>query len=204
MNVWNKIATDDELRITKIALEQNGFDVEVVDTAQQAKQAALDLIPHGSEVMTMASATLQAVGITDEIQNSKEYRSVKQQLSQMDRATQHREMQIIGSAPEYALGSVHAITHQGELLIASNTGSQLPAYVYGADHVIWVVGAQKVVSTLQDAFTRLEEYTLPLESKRVQKAYGMKESVIRKILIVKSELILHRVHIILVKENLGF
>ena len=38
----------------------------------------------------------------------------------MDRATQGREMQKIGSAPEWAVGSVHAVTETGQIIIASN------------------------------------------------------------------------------------
>ena len=42
---------------------------------------------------------------------------------------------------EYFLGSIHAVTEQGEIIVASNTGSQLPSYVFTSNNVIWVVGA---------------------------------------------------------------
>jgi hypothetical protein len=38
---------------------------------------------------------------------------------------QRREMRQLAAAPEYVVGSVHAVTDGGSLLIASATGSQL-------------------------------------------------------------------------------
>ena len=66
----------------------------------------------------------------------------------MDRTTQARERAKLGATPDLAIGSVHAVTEDGHVLIASNTGSQLPAYVYAAGKVIWVVGAQKIIKNI--------------------------------------------------------
>jgi len=45
------------------ALEANGFITCVVDAAEDARQAVLDLIPLGSEVHSGASATLETLGL---------------------------------------------------------------------------------------------------------------------------------------------
>jgi hypothetical protein len=50
---------------------------------------------------------------------------------------------------------------------------------------------------------RLEEYTLPLENIRSQKAYGVNSSI-NKLLIVNREFAPGRTTMILVKENVGF
>jgi hypothetical protein len=62
----------------------------------------------------------------------------------LDYATQLQEMKAIAGPPAYALGSVHAITREGTLVIASASGSQLASYAWGATNVIFVVGAQKL------------------------------------------------------------
>src|SRR6185369_4301874 len=143
-------------------LEENGMSGELVETKADAKTKVLSMIPKGSEVMTMTSVTLTQSGIEEEINTSGKYTSVKQKLQKMNRETDSREMQKIGAAPEWAIGSVHAITENGHVLIASNTGSQLPAYVYGAEHVIWVVSTKKIVKDLEDGMNRISEYILPL------------------------------------------
>jgi hypothetical protein len=124
-------------------------------------------------------------------------------LAELDPKTQGRERTILGAAPEYMVGSVHAITEGGSVVIASNTGSQLPGYASGASHVIWVVGGQKIVSDLDEAIKRIYEYTYPLEDLRAQEAYGINSNV-SKLLIVNKEVIPHRIKVILVKENLGY
>jgi hypothetical protein len=80
----------------------------------------------------------------------------------------------------------------------------MTAYIYGADHVIWVVGAQKITKDLAEGMQRLEEYVLPLESVRAHEAYGVPGSVIARLLINNKEVIPGRTSIILVKESLGF
>ncbi|MBI3342389.1 LUD domain-containing protein, partial [Candidatus Curtissbacteria bacterium] len=114
------------------------------------------------------------------------------------------EMQKLGAAPKWSVGSVNAVTEDGKVLIASNTGSQLSGYVYGSQHVVFVVGAQKLVKNLDVAMERIYEYVLPLESERAKKAYGMPGSFVSKLLIINKEVRPGRVRLIFIKEALGF
>lgn len=202
--MWNKIPEDSVIEKTVQALKANGMEALVVEKKAEAREKVLELLPKGAEVMTMTSRTLEQIGVLSEINESGKYDSVRKKLESMERETESREMQKLGAAPEWVIGSVHAITHNGEVLIASNTGSQLPAYAYGSDHVIWVVGAQKIVENMDQAAERLYGYTLPLEDERVKVAYGMPHSNVSKELVVKKEIRPDRITIIFVKEVLGF
>lgn len=204
---YSKLATSEQIEKTAAALTKNGFNVIIAESGQEAKDKALELIPKNSEVMTMTSITLETIGLAKAINESGNYDSVRNKLTKMDKKTQGSQMQKLGAAPDYATGSVHAITQDGKVLVASNTGSQLPAYAYGAGHVIWVVGAQKIVKDFQDGLNRIWQYILPLESKRAQKAYGLPEDWVSnpsKILEINREVTPRRINIILVKEALGF
>lgn len=202
---WKKIPTNEILNKTVQALKTNGIHAEVVDTGLEAKQKVLSLIPDGAEIMNMTSRTLDAIGVSKEIVESGKYNSVRNKLTKMDRKTQSLEMQKIGAAPEWTVGSVHAVTQDGKVLIASNTGSQLPAYVYGSPHVIWVVGAQKIVKDVDEGIKRIYDYILPLESVRLNKAYNITTgSYVSKLLIINKEFTPGRITMIIVKEVLGF
>jgi len=204
---WDTPANDKVIAKTVDSLKQNGVDAIIVTNGEEAKKKVLDFLPKNSEVMTMTSITLETTGIAAAINESGDYDSVKNKLSKLDRAKDSREMQRIGTAPEWAIGSVHAITEDGKLLIASMTGSQLPAYAYGAGHVIWVVGTQKIVKNLDDGMERIYDYILPLETKRARKAYNLPDtfnSNVSKLLIINKEIIPNRLTVILVKEKLGF
>ncbi len=203
MEKWEKLAAEKTIEDTVVSLRANGMDVIVVENGNEAKKKVLEMLPKDAEVMTMSSVTLEETGITEEITESDKFKAVKKTLMKMDRDTQGKEMNRIGAAPEWAIGSVHAVTQDGSVLIASNTGSQLPAYVYAANKVIWVVGAQKIVKNFEEGMKRLYEHTLKLESERMKKLYGM-PSFVSKLLIVNREIVKGRITIILVKEKLGF
>ncbi len=200
---YDNVPSTEIIEKTAAMLKEHNFKTEIVKTEKEAKEKVLSLIPKGSEVMTATSVTLDTLGLTDILNESGEYDSVKQKLSSMSRETQHRDMQRIGAAPEYVVGSVHAITQDGVVMVASNSGSQLPAYAYGADHVIWVVGAQKIVKDIDDGFKRIYERALPLESERAKKAYGVPGSFVSKVLLFNQEP-QRDITIILVEKALGF
>jgi L-lactate utilization protein LutC len=201
---YKKAPSESIINKTVESLNRRGFNAIVVSTKDEAREAALSMIAEGSEVMTMTSKTLEEVGIAEAINSGSEYVSLKNKLVSMDRTKESREMQEIGAAPAVAVGSVHGVTEDGQIIIASATGSQLPAYAYGADKVIWVVGAQKISKTLDTAMQRLNEYVLPLESERARIAYGVEGSNVSKLLIMNNEFTPNRIHVILVKEPLGF
>lgn len=205
MGKWDELASDKIIQNTIKALQQNGIEAFVVGNSQEAKKKVLGLIPEGSEVMTMTSMTLDNIGLSEEINKTDgKFKPVRDKLYAMDRKTQGQEMNRLGAAPEYVVGSVHAVTEDGHVLIASNTGSQLPAYTYGALHIIWVVGAQKIVKNTDEGIKRIYEHSLSLESERAKKAYGVPGSAVNKILIVNKEINPGRITLIFVKEKLGF
>ena len=184
------------------ALEEHGFSVEVVDDLDAARQAVLARIPHGSSVMTNTSVTLDQAGIADTINDGERYDSARNRMFALDFATQAQEMKAIGGQPDYALGSVHAVTRDGTLVIASASGSQLASYAWGAANVIFVVGAQKLVRTLEAAHERIYQHSLVLEDARAIAAYGQHSSV-GKILEIHQELP-GRIHIVLIRQVVGF
>jgi hypothetical protein len=199
---FTALPDDQALTATVVALEEHGFSVEVVDGLDAAREAVLGRIPHGSSVMTNTSVTLQETGITDAINDDGPYDSARNRMFALDFATQAQEMKAIGGQPDYALGSVHAVTHDGTLVIASASGSQLASYAWGAANVIFVVGAQKLVPTLEAAHQRIYQHSLVLEDARAQAAYGQHSSV-GKVLEIHQELP-GRVHVVLIRQSVGY
>lgn len=200
---WDQLASGVSIEKTKIALQANNIEVFIVENRDEARAKALELIPPGSEVMTMSSVTLETLGLTSEFNESGKFNSIKQKLSNMNRETQSEEMNKLGATPACAIGSVHAVTEDGKVLVASNTGSQLPAYAYAAQHVIWMVGTQKIVKNLEEGLKRIYEYCLVRESERMQKIAG-KTSFVSKILIVNREIKEKRITMVLIKDVVGF
>ncbi|HLO32801.1 MAG TPA: LUD domain-containing protein [Anaerolineales bacterium] len=200
--VFDRLASDEQIVRTMQALESNGIHTVVFETGEQARQYVMSLIPAGVQVYNPPSRTVDQIGLRAEIESSPSFQSLHSRLHSLDRVTQRAEMRKLISSPDVVIGSVHAITERGEVLIASASGSQLSSTASGADKVIWVVGTQKLVATLEEGFRRIREYSYPLENSRAQQVYG-RPSAINKILIIRGELP-GRITMILVKENLGF
>jgi len=199
---FNQLASDDQIDKTVQALEANGIHTLVVKTGSEAREYVMNMIPNGVEVYNPPSRTLDEIGLTKEIESSTNFQPVRARLHSLDRVRQQHEIRKLISSPNVVIGSVHAITEKGEVLIASASGSQLSSEAAGADSVIWVAGTQKLVSTLEEGLRRIREYSYPLENTRTMQVYG-KPSAVNKILIVNGEQP-GRITMILVKENLGF
>jgi acyl-CoA hydrolase len=199
---FTALPDDETLAATVVSLEEHGFSVEVVDDLDAAREAVLARIPKGASVMTNTSVTLQETGIADAINGGGDYDSARNKLNQLDFATQLTEMKAIGGQPDYALGSVHAVTRDGALVIASASGSQLASYVWGAANVIFVVGAQKLVASPEAARERIYGHSLILEDARAYAAYGF-NSYVGKILEIHQEQP-GRIHVVLIRQVVGF
>ena len=198
------LAEDEILEKTKKALENNGFQVFVVENGAEAKARVLALIPEGAEVMTNTSRTLDEIGVTAAINESGKYDAVRPKLMALYAdPTKKREQRKIAAAPDYAVGSVHAITEDGTLTIASGTGSQLGQYPYSAGNVILVAGTHKIVRDTEAAHRRIHEHALPLEHERALVAYGT-GSAVGKILTLRADRNPGRTTVVLIKEHIGF
>ena len=191
------------LERAEAALTAHGFTVEILDDAAAARARVQELIPEGTSVFTGASETLRLSGIEADINASGRYQAVRPRVLAMDRGTQADEIRQLTASPDVVMGSVAAVTETGSLVVASASGSQLPAYSGGAARAIWIVGAQKVVPDLSTALRRVEEHSLPLESARAQVAYGM-PSAINRLLILNAEYLPGRGTVLLLREAIGF
>lgn len=196
-------ASEDRIQRTAAALRANNIETVVVDSAADAKREVLARIPDGAEVHSGASKTLQEIGIVSELERSPRVDWLRKRTLAMDRATQGREIRKLVAAPDIMLGSVAAVTEDGKLLAASNSGSQLAPYAASAGKLILVVGAQKIVADVDDALRRVYDYALELESERLRGALGM-DSYVSYILIVNRDPRPGRTTVVMVREALGF
>jgi hypothetical protein len=204
---YGTLPTLDRVQRTVEAVKARGINAELVETKEAALERVQALIPPGCVVMTGASVTLQQIGLEEIlIRGDHPWRNFKDDLLAEKDPAKQATMRKQGTLAEYYLGSVNALAETGELVFASGSGSQLPAYAYTSRNVIWVAGAQKLTPTLDDALRRVRQYVLPLEDER-QKSLGNKAgSRINRILIIEGEpaYLRRNLTLILVNQVLGF
>ncbi|MFJ1810987.1 MULTISPECIES: LUD domain-containing protein [unclassified Streptomyces] len=196
-------APAERLERAAAALRANGFTAEILDDATAARARVKDLLPEGATVLTGASETLRLSGIDEDINAGGRYDAVRPRILAIDRATGADEIRRLAAGPEFVVNSVAAVTETGSLVLASGSGSQLPANAGGAAHAVWIIGAQKVVPDLSTAMRRVEEHALPLENERAQAVYGM-PSAVNRLLILNAEPRPGRGTVLLLREAIGY
>ena len=204
---YDSLPSPERIQRTLEAVNARGIHAELVETKEAALERVQAILPPGAVVMTGASVTLQQIGFEEIlIRGIHPWRNFKADLLAEIDPVKHAAMRSQGILAEFYLGSVNALAETGELVFASGTGSQFPAYAYTSRNVIWVVGAQKITPTLEDALRRTREYVQPLEDQR-QKSLGNRSgSHINRILILEHEpaYLRRNLTLILVSEILGF
>jgi hypothetical protein len=196
-------APADEARLDRAAagLRERGYGVYLVDTVADARKLVNELLPRDKPVFTASSETLRISGIAGDIDESGDFQSVRARAGDLGDEVDARIR--LGALADVVVGSVHAVTEDGTLLVASASGSQLAPYASGARKVVWVVGAQKVVPDEPTGLRRIRTHSLPKEAHRLQVAYGQ-TSFIGKILILEREALPERGTVVLVREPVGF
>lgn len=202
---YNKLQSDVTVQKVIAALPARGITPHLVSTKEEALEKVRSLLPEGAELTTGGSQTLEQIGFTELLKSGAHpWKNLKDAIiAEKDEAKQAK-LRLESTLAPYFLASVHAVTETGEILIASGTGSQLPSDAFSSQNLIWVVGTQKIVPTLEDAFKRLREYVFPLEDDRQKTSGNGKGSLIGKILIIEKEAMGRNIHLIFVKEPLGF
>jgi hypothetical protein len=204
---YNTIPDAERLQRTVDAVNRRGIHAELAQTKESALERVQSLIPAGAVVMTGASVTLQQIGFEALlISGNHPWRNFKADLLAEKDPLKQSAMRREGTLAEYYLGSVNALAETGELVFASGSGSQLPAYAFTSRNVIWVAGTQKITPSLEDAVRRVREYVLPLEDQRQKSIGNQAGSRINRMLIIEGEpaYLRRNLRLILVNQALGF
>ncbi len=200
----DELPDDQSIDKTVTHLEENGFDVIVVDSAEDALSEIQSQIPADVSVMNGHSTTLEEIGFVEYLSDGEHgWESLPDEIWGIDDDAERQAARRESQTADYFLGGINAISETGELVAADRSGSRIGAYPFAASNVIIVSGVNKIVPTLEDALERLESVAYPLENERAKDAYGV-DSAIAKQLIFRRELEEGRTTVVLIREQLGY
>ena len=199
---FSAAATDEELESVAEKMRARNFEVVIVDDGDQARAEVLRRLPEGAEVHSAKSKTIEDIGVYKELMEGDRYDFLRKKLFKMDRATQGREMRKLGAAPDFELGSVHAVTEAGQMVVTSASGSQMGPYSGAAGQLILVVGSQKIVPDLDTALRRIREHVFPYEDARLREQLNVGTKIAR-ILIMEEDFVPGRTVVVLVRQPVG-
>lgn len=205
-NNFKTLAPAESISTVEKALTLNGFLPEIIATTTEALARIKELLPKGVSIMNGSSRTLEEIGFIDYLTNGQHgWKNLHDEIFAEKDAEKQMELRKYSVVSDFYLGSVHAVTESGEIVVVSASGSQFPHLAFTSPNVILVVGTQKIVSTLAEARERIEEHVFPLEDDRM-KGMGYPGTMLGKELVLHKEhpMMGRKVHVILVNEQLGF
>lgn len=201
---WSRLPDDAALQAAVRAIERRNIRVVLLDSADRVRDALLELIPEGAEVMNGSSTTLIECGYPALLEeNPKGWRDYHAVITAENDEEKRHELRRKAVAADWFLSSAQAIAGTGEVVGCDRTGTRVGAFPSAAGHLVLVAGTNKIAPTLDDALRRCREYALPLEVQRSQRVYGV-PSQIGYVVIIEQEAVRDRVTLILVREQLGY
>lgn len=203
---YSALAQKEIIEKTMENLKTNGVEGILVQTKEEALEKIKELIPAGASIMNGSSKTLEQIGLVDYlISKNHGWNNLHQAILEEKDPAKQSNLRKQAVLSDYYLGSVHALSQTGEFIIASNSGSQLPHIVYTSPNLIFVVGGQKIVSSIDEGLRRLEGYVIPREDENLMQKFNM-HTYPSKLLIFKREpeFTQRKVTMIIVGEVLGF
>lgn len=203
--MYHILPTESVVDRTLKNLLDRGITPYLVANRQAALHKLVSLVPRHSKIMNGSSTTLSEIGFNVYLkEHPHHWHNLHENiLQEKDLSLQSDLRRLAVAQCDYFLGGINAITRDGILVAVDASGSRVGAYPYVAKNVILISSTQKIVPTLDDAFSRIREYVFPLENTRAQKAYGA-GSTFGKWVIIEREIKPDRIQLILVNELLGF
>lgn len=202
---YDKLPEEEIVTKTIEALNANGFEAQYVATKEDALEVIKKLIPAGEQLATGGSTTLSEIGFIELLKSENHsWINLKDAIlaeTDVEKQSVLRKQSIL---VPYFLGSVHAISEAGQIVVASASGSQIPSYAFSSTNVIWVVGTQKITPDLQSAMDRVKEYVYPLEDARMKSTGASGSSLSQWLILEKNIMPSRHLHVIFVGEKLGF
>ncbi len=152
-------------------LEDNNFEVFIVQTAEEAKSLILEtLMPkiNPKVVAWGGSVTIGATGIMDAIMKNPALTAINpyEQGIKPEEAYERRRQGLLA---DLFFSGTNALTENGQLVNLDMTGNRVGAINFGPKSVIVVIGRNKLVPDLDAAMNRVKEYAAPVNAIRLGK-----------------------------------
>jgi len=205
------------LNNVKMALENNNFDVYMANNASKAKDIVQNDILPKIDVKTVSwggSVTFMATGLYGAIKKD----PTLEVLDVFDKNMPHDkilELRRKALLVDLYITGTNAVTESGQLVNLDMYGNRIAAITFGPNHVVILVGRNKIVADIEEAMTRIKNYAAPVNAMRLDKKTPCIKSafcedckstdrICNTWTITEKSFPKGRIKVILINEDLGF
>lgn len=205
--------TTNMIEQTMDQLRHNRMQATCVETREEALALVVSLLKEGDIVGVGGSVTLDEIGLIPKLR--------EMPIHFLDRyAPNLTPEEIMGlhralATSDVFVSSANAITLDGALYLLDATGNRASAVAFGPKQVIIVAGTNKIVKDIDEAYDRVKRIAAPLNNKRLKKNNpcvvtgvcsdcSSAERICNIDVTIRRSGPKNRIHVILVKESLGY
>ena len=195
------------------AMLRRHFDAYYCATASEAKAKVNELIPDGASVTWGGTMTVRDMDIPKMLQERGTLKVWDR--DKVETPEEKQEMYLRAFQADYYLSSANAITEDGIIVNIDGNGNRVAAITWGPQHVIFVVGMNKVAQDPEAALKRARSTAAPINAARfdIQTPCQLDgqchncnspQSICNYIHFLRNSSKPGRIIVILVGENLGY
>ena len=213
MDKFSKGIMNKRLLKVKASLEKRRFLCDIVENKEEAKNLVKSLIPQGASISLGGSMTLEETGILSMVYDM-DVNVLDRYEEGLDRE-QRNEVLRKGFTSDVLLTSTNALTLQGDLYNIDGSGNRVASMIFGPKKVIVVMGQNKLVADMDEAKKRLTHLAAPANAARLDKGTPCIElgfcadcnnegRICSSYVTISRSHELHRIHVIIIKEEYGY
>ena len=211
-NYW-KIRLED----LRKSLEENNFEVFLVDNSSEAKAIVLkEILPKtgAKSVSWGGSFTFTKSGLYHSIKNNPDLEVIDvydKNLSDEEKDKLRRRALLV----DLFIAGTNAVTETGSLVNLDMYGNRVAGITFGPKHVVILIGRNKIVPDLESAMFRIKNYAAPVNTMRLDmktpcartsccEDCKSPDRICNTWTITEKSFPKGRIKIVLINEDLGF
>jgi len=210
MDKHQEVIMDKKLEVCIKNLKLHQFDVSVLASKAEVNPFLESVIAKGSVVAVGGSQTIRECDTLTWLRSG--------YVNFIDRYDPKADISDCfhkGLLSDVFLTSSNAVTIEGELVNVDDTGNRVAAMIYGPKKVYVIVGLNKLVSDIEDAVHRIDTIAAPMNCERLNKDTpcrkvgecvncNVPQRICSETVVMHRSYTPQRIHIVFVKENLGY
>ncbi|MFP4445268.1 MAG: lactate utilization protein [Desulfosudaceae bacterium] len=202
---------------TARALEKNNFEVHLADSAEAARNLAVEKIIPALAPRSVAwggSLTFTSTGLYEALRDRGDLTvldTFDKSLPREESLERRRQALLT----DLFVTGTNAITDSGKLVNLDMIGNRVAAYAYGPRHVLILAGRNKLVPDVEAAVARIKNYAAPVNTRRLDKKTpcaktaacqdcSSPDRICNTWVITEKSFPAGRIKIILINQDLGF
>ena len=162
------------------SLNRRYINAQYASSKEEALSMVMDMIPEGATVGTADSVTLLQVGVFSRLKKRGCNEIINPFIRNdeghlvFDEEERVSLMRRVFFSDVYVIGT-NAVTLDGKLVNTDGRGNRVAAMIFGPKKVIIVVGANKIVKSVDEALKRIHEVCAPMNASRHATKYHSSE-----------------------------